>query len=137
MLNTIIGKQLDDSWFSGSPDIGGMTGAQFVTRLPNHSSLFAMRLSFFAADGAVGFADAIRTQFHNAVLDAVLLVFARSQSALHQNVRTLRQRPSIFAKLAERHNAVPFCAALPLALLVLPRFLGRDRDRRNRSAVSG
>jgi len=98
-----------------------MTGAQFATRLPNLSDLFAMRRSFFAAEGPVEFADAIRTQFHNPVIDAVLLVLARSQSALHQNVRALRQRLGIFAKLAERHNSVPFRAALPLTLLVRKR----------------
>jgi hypothetical protein len=38
---------------------------------------------------------------------------------------------------SERHHAVPFGAALPLALLVLPRFLGCERDRRDGGAVRG
>ena len=78
-----------------------------------------MRLSFFAADGAVEFADAIGPQFHNAVFDAVLLVFARSQRAAPKRVSPSRAL-GIFAKLAERHNTVPLGAALPLTLLVLP-----------------
>jgi len=64
----------------------GRSGAQCTTRLPNNSSLFAVRLSFFSADGSVELADAIGTQFHDAVRHAVLLVLARSQRALHQHV---------------------------------------------------
>src|SRR5947209_3368229 len=91
------------------------------------SSLFGARLCFFAADRTVEFSDAIRTQFHDAVLHAVLVVFARSQCALHQKVGTLDERLGIFAEFAERHDAVPFGTALPFALVVPPRLLGRDR----------
>jgi hypothetical protein len=54
----------------------------------NRSNLFAARLSFFAADRAIEFADAIRAKFHNAALHAVL--FNGWQVPDRSNARLMR-----------------------------------------------
>src|SRR5262249_20939390 len=83
----------------------------------------------------VVFADSDIAEFRNAVLQAVLLVFARAERPLDEKVRAFRESLSVFGKLPECDYAVPLGAVLPLALIVLPGFLGGYRERRDRRAV--
>jgi hypothetical protein len=39
---------------------------------------------------------------------------------LHHQVRSLGESASIFGEFAEGHHSVPFCAALPLTIGILP-----------------
>jgi hypothetical protein len=48
---------------------------------------------------------------------------------LHHQMRSVGESASIFAEFAERHHSVPFCAALPLTIGVLPTLFGRNRKR--------
>src|SRR5215472_13854280 len=89
-----------------------------------HVGSVRSRISLIPADRPVEFADAVGAEFRDAVLEAVLLVFARAERALHEKVRAFRESLSVFGEFAECDYAVPLGAALPLPLIVLPRFLG-------------
>src|SRR5262245_10152579 len=69
------------------------------------------------------------------MFQAVLLVFARAEGPLDEKVRAFWKSLSIFGEFAECDYAVPLGAALPLPLIVLPRFLGGHRERGNGRAV--
>src|SRR5262249_11075480 len=69
------------------------------------------------------------------MFQGILLVFARAKRTLDEKVRALREGPGVFGELAECDYVVPFGAALPFALIVLPRFLGSHREGGNGRAV--
>ena len=72
------------------------------------------RIALIPADGPVQFADAVGTELCDAVLQAVLVVFARAERTLHEKVRAFRENLSVFGKFVECDYAVPLGAALPL-----------------------
>jgi hypothetical protein len=71
------------------------------------------------------------------VLGTVLLIFAAAELALDLNVSALAECGRKLAELAIDRAAVPFSARLPIAGVVLPGTLRRDREDRVRVAVAG
>ena len=63
-------------------------------------TLHRRRHRFVAANGAIDSADRVGTQFYDAVREAVTVVFASAQIALHQHVRALG-RLGIVGELAD------------------------------------
>src|SRR5215831_9043007 len=97
----------------GSPALDHRTPVEALT-------LVGARISLIPADGPVEFADAVGAQLRDAVLQAVLLVFARAERSLDEKVGAFREGPGVFGELPECDYAVPLGPALPLALIVLP-----------------
>ena len=87
-----------------------------------------LRNSFGLLFGTVQLEDGLGSDLEDAVLHAVLLVFAAPQLAFHLEVRALLDGRREVRKLgAPDDAAVPLCARLPFAGAVLPGFLGRQR----------
>src|SRR5262249_11354560 len=108
---------------------------------PNHRtpvealSLVGACIGLIPANCPVEFADAVGAEFRDSMFQAVLPVFARAKRTLDEKVRALGEGPGVFGEFAECDDAVPLGAALPFALIVLPRFLGSHREGGHGRAV--